>query len=145
MYPKIIRLLQFSLKLFFPLLLMSNTLPTQAQSPSPEQVVQQNLDAYNRRDIEGFMRSFSDSIAICELRQHEPVTVGLSAVRTRYAQLFERSPNLHSDIVLRIVLGNKVIDHERITGRNGATEPVELVLIYEVQGSTIFRITVIRK
>jgi hypothetical protein len=43
-----------------------------------------------------------------------------------------------------MVIGNKVIDHESIVGRNGVVEPIELVLIYEIQNNKILKITVIR-
>ena len=54
------------------------------------------------------------------------------------------SPSLHSKILTRTVFENKVIDHEFITGRNGNSTPLELVLIYEVQEEKITKITVIR-
>ena len=42
-------------------------------------------------------------------------------------------------------IGNKVIDHESIVGRNGSDEVIELVLIYEVNERKITKITVIKK
>ena len=62
-----------------------------------------------------------------------------------YANLFKESPKLHSTLTNRIVLGNQVIDHETITGRMGNPNPIELVVIYEVQAEKIFKITVLRK
>lgn len=117
-----------------------------AQKPlTPEQVVQANLDSYNQRDIDGFMLAFSDDIAIFTFPDAAPTTVGREAVRQLYAGLFQRSPELHSNIVNRITFDNKVIDHESIVGRNGSPDILELVLIYEVRDEKIFRITVIRK
>ncbi|MEM9024940.1 MAG: nuclear transport factor 2 family protein [Bacteroidota bacterium] len=116
-----------------------------AQERTPEQIVQENLDFYNQGDIEGFMRSFSDDIALYEFGKAAPSYRGRDAIRTVYARLFTNSPDLHSTIVHRTVLGNKVIDHEHITGRNGSNEPLELVLIYEVNTQHIVKMTVIRK
>jgi hypothetical protein len=118
--------------------------PVHAQIMTAEQIVQQNLESYNKRDIEGFMSSFSDDIALYTFGETKPTTVGLVAVRQRYQTLFAQSPNLHSTIVKRMVLGNKVIDHERIVGRMGAATPVEMVLIYEVSKGKIVRVTAIR-
>jgi hypothetical protein len=112
---------------------------------TPEQVVQQNLDGYNNRDIDCFMLSFSDEIALFEFGQPEPITKGKTAIRDRYLKLFNQSPNLHSDILTRTVFGNVIIDHERIAGRNGSSDILELVMIYEVEGEKIVRMTTIRK
>lgn len=117
----------------------------QAQQPAPETVVQANLDAYNQRDIDAFMASFSEDITLYNWSDTLPATAGLAAVRARYKNLFDASPKLHSTILKRIVFDNKVIDHEYIIGRMGADTPVELILIYEVRGDKIFKVTVIRK
>ncbi|MEM8940270.1 MAG: hypothetical protein AAGC64_13095, partial [Bacteroidota bacterium] len=65
-------------------------------------------------------------------------------VRKLYKNLFEKSPNLHSELKNRMILGNTVIDHEKITGRMGNDEPIELIVIYELSELKIIRVTVIR-
>ncbi len=114
-------------------------------SMTTEQIVQQNLEAYNRRDIETFMASFSPDVAIYNFAEQTPSTVGLEAVRKRYQDLFQQSPNLHSTILKRIVFENKVIDHESIIGRLGSKDILEIIMIYEVKDQKIFKMTVIRK
>ena len=128
--------------IFF-LSMMSHSQNTQPMTP--EQIVQENLDFYNDRNIEGFMSSFAEDIKMYNLGQSNPSVVGKDEVRKVYTKLFENSPKLHSTILKRIVIGNKVIDHESITGRNGNSEVLELVLIYEVNNGKINKITVIRK
>ena len=112
---------------------------------TPEQVVQQNLDYYNARDIEGFMASSSNDIALYTFPESQPHTVGLEAVRKLYTELFALSPKLHSTILTRIVFDNKVIDHESIVGRRGSADIFEIVMIYEVKDDKIVRMTAIRK
>ncbi len=112
---------------------------------TPEQIVQENLDFYNNRDINGFMTSFSENIKIYNLGDPKPTVIGLENVKKVYTNLFEKSPKLYSTILKRIVFGNRVIDHESIAGRNGNTEVLELVLIYEVNDQKIYKITVLRK
>lgn len=129
---------------FFCLISMISFAQTKSDR-TPEQVVQENLDFYNNRNIEGFMTSFSEDIKMYNLGDPKPTVVGRDQVRKVYTNLFEKSPKLHSTILKRIVIGNRVIDHESITGRNGNTDVLELVLIYEVKDQKIFRITVIRK
>tara|TARA_R110001632_G_scaffold29662_13_gene78627 strand:+ start:7823 stop:8248 length:426 start_codon:yes stop_codon:yes gene_type:complete len=118
---------------------------TIAQNMTSEEIVQENLDFYNNRNIEGFMSSFSKSIKMYNLEEPKPTIVGFSEVKEVYNSLFKNSPDLHSTIIKRIVIGNKVIDHESIVGRNGRNEVLELVLIYEVNNEQITKITVIRK
>jgi hypothetical protein len=110
-----------------------------------EQIVQQNLDAYNARDIDTFMSFFADDIMLYNFGIHEPTAVGKAKVRAIYEQLFMASPALHSSIKNRIVFDNKVIDYEDITGRLGQKDTVEMVLIYEVEEEKIIRITAIKK
>ena len=117
---------------------------TMAQQLSPEQVVQNNLDFYNKRNIDGFMSYFTDDVTIVNFSDSKIIAKDSKEVRKIYDDMFKISPNLYSTIVKRVVLGNKVIDHESIIGRNGSMEILELVLIYEVADDKIFKITVLR-
>jgi hypothetical protein len=127
------------------LFLISTKLVNAQQIKSPTEVVQENLDFYNQRNIEGFMSSFSDSIALYLFGKTEPVAKGKDAIQKLYKELFDDSPKLHSTILHRAVIGNKVIDHESIKGRKGSKKPVKLVMIYEVSGDKIVQMTVIRE
>jgi hypothetical protein len=129
---------------FFALSLMYPTLQAQ-QTRTPEEIVQENLEFYNQRNLEGFMSSFTDSIALYTFGNSEPVAKGKEAIRNLYKGLFDASPKLHSTILHRSIIGNKVIDHESIVGRKGSDVPIELVMIYEVSVDEIVRMTVIRE
>jgi hypothetical protein len=116
-----------------------------AQKPSPEEIVQKNLEAYNKRDINGFIACFSNDIALYNYGETKPSIVGIDAIKGFYKKVFDASPKLHSTILKRIVFDNKVIDHERITGRVGSEKPVEIVLIYEIINFKIVKLLAIRK
>jgi len=116
-----------------------------AQNLTPEQIVQHNLEAYNKRDLLDFMSWFSDDIALYSFSEMKEIARGKEEIEKLYTELFAVSPNLHSTIVKRIVFDNKVIDHESIVGRKGSTEILEIVLIYEVKDGKIFKMTSIRK
>lgn len=109
-----------------------------SESITPEMVVQQQLDAYNARDIDAFMAIYADNAQIFE----HPSTLlvdGLAAVRERYTARFQE-PNLHARLVERMVMGNKVIDHELVTRTfPEGTGTSELIMIYEVQGDKIIK------
>ncbi len=115
------------------------------QKMSPEEVVQKQLEAYNERDIDAFMQVIDPTIAFYNYTDGKVTMKGTQACKAFYSALFEASPQLHSTILTRTVFGNKVIDHEQITGRNGNNEVIELVLIFEVEAEKIKKITVLRK
>ena len=111
---------------------------------NPEQVVQAQLEAYNRGDLDAFMETFDQNVVFKDA-QGEISMQGWDAVKERYKAYFEASPDLHSDIQKRIVQGNYVIDHEHITGRYGNPEIYELVLVFEVRQGKIAGVTVYGK
>jgi hypothetical protein len=97
-------------------------------------VVQRQLEAYNARDLDAFAATYSDDVRIFRMPATEPSVTGKEQFREVYRQRFA-SPSLHADVVTRIVLGNKVIDHERVVGIR--EQPVEALAIYEVEGNLI--------
>jgi hypothetical protein len=111
---------------------------------SPVEVVQAQLDAYNTRDLDAFLAQYGEDAEVLDLGSPTPTTRGKSALADRYRQLFDRSPALHCDIVNRSALGRVVIDHERITGRDGSDAPVEVMAIYEVIDGLIQRVHFVR-
>ena len=111
---------------------------------SPEQIVQKQLIAYNNRDIASFMALFSDGFKCYDYHSGELTIDGFADCQKFYQSLFDLSPNLHSTIIKRVVLGNTVIDHEHIIGRKGSNEILEMILIFEVKEEKIHKITVIK-
>jgi hypothetical protein len=104
----------------------------------PEAVVQRQLDAYNARDIDALLAIYAPDAQTFE----HPATLlasGSDALRERFAIRFQE-PNLHAALLQRVVMGNTVVDHERVT-RTFPEGPgtIELVMIYEVQAGRIIR------
>ena len=97
-------------------------------------IVQEQLEAYNARDLDRFAATYSEDIRIYRMPATEPSIVGQAQLRETYRKRFA-SPNLHAEIVNRIVIGSKVIDHERVVGIKEA--PIEAVAVYEVAGGLI--------
>jgi hypothetical protein len=97
-------------------------------------VVQEQLEAYNARDLERFAATYSADVRIWRMPATDPSIVGQAELRETYAKRFA-SPGLHAEIVNRIVIGNKVIDHERVVGIEA--HPVEAVAVYEVADGLI--------
>ena len=101
---------------------------------NPEDIVQRQLEAYNARDLEAFLATYTDGVQLYRMPAKEPTTVGKEAMRAVYRQRFA-STNLHATILSRMVLGNKVIDHERVVGIRETA--IEAVAVYEVDGGLI--------
>ena len=127
---------------FISLILMFSSLSIMGQTP--EEVVQRQLDTYNARDLDGFIAVFSADAQLIDFASGEIRAQGKEALKETYGRLFKSSPDLHSELLNRIVMGTKVIDHEKITGRQGAAEPLELIMIYEVEDGKIVRATAVR-
>jgi hypothetical protein len=80
----------------------------------PEGSAQRQLDAYNDRDLDRFVREYADDVVVYRL------------------------PDLHAKLVNRMVFGNKVIDQELVTGVPNA--PLEVAAIYEVTEKGISKV-----
>lgn len=113
-------------------------------SQSPSDIAEAQLKAYNAHDIDAFMAVFSEDVALWNLGDSTFWASGAAQVRTTYAKLFASSPDLHSEVLSRTVIGNKVLDYERITGRKGS-DVLFLIMVYEIKDGKIFRATAIRE
>ncbi len=128
------------------LFLLGSTLPLCAQTTSPVSqttatpvaLAQQQLDAYNARNIDAFLEPYADDVEIYDFPD-KLTAKGKDAMRTRYGTMFANTPLLHCELVNRIAVGNTVIDHERVTfGPNRA--PIQAIAIYKVENGKIRRV-----
>uniref|UniRef100_UPI004047E698 nuclear transport factor 2 family protein n=1 Tax=Roseivirga sp. TaxID=1964215 RepID=UPI004047E698 len=113
-----------------------------AFSQTPAQLAQQQLDAYNNRDIEAFLAPYSDSVKIYN-HPNELLFSGKEAMRKRYATKFENTPDLHCTLMNRMVLGNTVIDQEYVINDKNAP-PTEVIAIYKIEAEKIVEVYFIR-
>jgi hypothetical protein len=104
---------------------------------TPLELVEHQLAAYNARNLERFLEVFSDDIEVTRLPNTAPAIVGKAALGKFYAENRFNLPDLHAEIVNRIVMGAKIIDHERITGIG--PEPIEIIVAYAIEGGAIRR------
>ena len=114
---------------------------TSTEKPSEvEAIVQRNLDAYNDRNIDAFMKDYADDVKLYAY-PNTLQTEGKEAMRKNYASWFEQTKDLRAFIKKRIVIGNKVIDEEQVTA-NG--QVFNAVAIYEVENGKITKVTFIQ-
>ncbi|HET9978494.1 MAG TPA: nuclear transport factor 2 family protein [Burkholderiaceae bacterium] len=105
---------------------------------SPEDPVQRQLDAYNAHDLDRFVAEYADDVQVFRPPLASPVLSGRQAFAAHYAAHRFNRPNLHASVSRRIVCGNKVVDHERITGLQD--EDMQALAVYEVVDDKISRV-----
>lgn len=116
-----------------------------AQDLTPAEIVEKQLKAYNERNIDDFLNCFSDQAAVFELGDTVPRIQGKIQLMDVYGSMFEKSKGLNSLVLNRTVIGNRVIDYERISGISGKNEDVFLIMIYEVSEGKIVKAFVLRE
>lgn len=104
----------------------------------PETIVRRQLDAYNAHDIEAFMALWSEDAQYFE-HPSKMLASGAAQIRERHVAGFKEAKPV-GELISRVVLGNRVVDHERVTcnfpeGRG----QLEVVAIYEVGENTVDR------
>ena len=98
--------------------------------------VEQQLNAYNARDIDGFMQWWADDCEYYEFPSRL-LAGGAAEIRDRHVKRFEES-NLFGRLIHRAVVGNIVVDQECVTRTfpEGPGE-IDVLAIYEVADGKI--------
>jgi hypothetical protein len=91
------------------------TQPARSEESSPLQVVQAQVDAYNRGDIDAFLNTYAPEVNLYNFPD-ELLSSGLASMRENYAKLFEKAPQLHASITNRSHPGQL---RHRSGGRDG--------------------------
>ncbi|MCB0399377.1 MAG: nuclear transport factor 2 family protein [Winogradskyella sp.] len=107
---------------------------------NPENIVNEQLEAYNKRDIDEFSKTYAKDVKLYEFPENI-TSNGIEELEKRYQVIFQKVPDLNAEIMNRIVLGNKVIDKEKAT-INGKT--YYAIAIYEVEDGLITKVTFIQ-
>lgn len=104
---------------------------------------QGQLEAYNNRNINEFMKWYSEDIILRDFATNDAFVEGKSAMRDRYGKMFQEKVNLHCKLRNRIVCGDIVIDEELVTGLvEGQT--VHATAIYKIENGLIVEAWFIR-
>ena len=108
--------------------------------PTPESVVQLQLERYNAKDVEGFLATYSDDAEIFDRPgQSAAAASGKAALRKIYSGLFAKQPQVICRVPQRTVEGRFVIDQE-VCARTPDSKPVHATAIYEVIDAKIRRV-----
>ncbi|MEJ8803280.1 nuclear transport factor 2 family protein [Pontibacter sp. H249] len=103
--------------------------------------VKQQLEAYNNRDIEKFASAFSEDVKV--YRQPGVLTYqGRDELKKRYGAMFAATPDLHCELVNRIVAGEVVIDQEKVQRTKGQSR-TDAIAVYRIKDGLIVEVTFI--
>jgi hypothetical protein len=105
-----------------------------------EQIVQRQLDAYNRRDLKAFCDCYHSEVKVTNLIANNIGSDGKEKFTAVYKGLFESSPKLHCELKSRIVLASAVIDEEWVTGAAKYPNGLHAVAVYGFRDGLIDRV-----
>ncbi len=109
-----------------------------AATLSPSDIAQAQLDAYNVQDLDAHCACFADDIVVADLNGNVTIQ-GAAAYRAKYVQVFAEFPQNRAELVNRILVGNTVVDHERVTRAPGG-DSFQVIAIYTLAGGKIARV-----
>ena len=98
-------------------------------SQTPEELANEQLEAYNNRDIEGFVEPYSDSVKVYNDKR-ELLYQGKETMREQYGNMFALTPDLNCNLLNRIAVNNTVIEHEEVTFGEG--RKIYAIVMYKV-------------
>lgn len=100
---------------------------------NPEQIVQLQLEAYNRKDLDAFVSFYSKGVIIRNLSEETSTLTGRNKLRERYERLFAESDKLHAQALSRLSFGNFVLDEELVHGLSSFPGGLRIGVIYQIE------------
>jgi hypothetical protein len=110
---------------------------------TPEEVINKQLDGYNRCDIDAFAAMYDDDVKIVD-GDGKVRCDGIAQLREVYGALFKANPHQMVVILKRITAGEFVIDDEDIIGR-ADKQRRGAVVMYRVRDGLIRHVTILAK
>lgn len=107
---------------------------------SPEIIVNKQLEAYNKRDIDAFMKTYTNDVKLYNYPD-KLSSQGQESMRKNYQSWFDKNPDLYAKIIKRFIIGNKVIDFEEVRANR---QVFKAIAIYEVDNGLIKKVTFIK-
>ena len=108
--------------------------------PTPERLVQQQIDAWNRHDAEAFAAPYSDTTRLYVFP--DKLTQRFNSrqeLQQYYAQFFAKNPGVHCEVISQLVVGNTVVLAENVTGRSDG-RVINSIVTYKIDGDKIARV-----
>jgi hypothetical protein len=107
-----------------------------------EILIDKLVEHYNNHNARGFADCFAENVKTYE---HPNILAQNSReeIYKTYTKVFAMRPNNRTTVVHRIIIGNRVIDHEKVN-REIDDEPFDAIAIYEIENNLIQRFDLVR-
>ena len=105
-----------------------------AYSQTPEELANEQLEAYNNRDIEAFLVPYSDTVKVYNDKR-ELLYQGKETMRAQYGAMFDQTPDLNCKLLNRITVGDTVVEHEEVTFGGG--RKIYAIVMYKIADNKI--------
>jgi uncharacterized protein (TIGR02246 family) len=109
---------------------------------SAASIVDALVEAYNAHDAHAFAALFTED-AVAYEHPGTPAQIGRSNIQAYYEKRFAELPDLRTEVLHRIIVGEYIIDHERVVREKGQP-PFETVAINLVRDGVIHRLDIVR-
>ncbi|GHG60149.1 hypothetical protein GCM10010919_03360 [Alishewanella longhuensis] len=106
--------------------------------PDVTEPVSRQLEAYNAKDLAAFVRCYHPEVQVFRMPASSPVLQGLEAFSQFYGRERFTLPALQAKVLSRMVVGNKVIEHELVSGIS--EQPSEVAVVYQVEQGLITQV-----
>ena len=105
---------------------------------SVEDLMQGQMDAYNAQDLDAYAAFFADDVIVGD---YNGVVAqrSFAQLRERYVKTFAQFPENKAELINRVVVGNTVVEHERVV-RSPGGETFEVICIYTLADGKIARV-----
>lgn len=103
----------------------------------PRRVAEAQIEAFNRRDLDGFMLLYAEDAVVAEFPSGKVLWQGKAAIRERYGSMFKAGNLPTVRVPSRVVDGVFVVDYEEWDAKPG--EPGHATWMYEIRGGLIRR------
>jgi hypothetical protein len=107
--------------------------------PSPEAIVQRQIEARNAHELDGLLATHADAAEI--FGPSIPTISGIAALRDFYRDLFESSPQINCQVIDRIVEGSYVIAQE-LCFVTADRPRVRTIVVYLIENGRIGRMSI---
>ncbi len=130
------------MKILITIVLLSGIIFAQEKSTA-EKIVDLQLDAYNSRNITDFANTYHDSVEVY-MFPNKLMYKGKDILIKEYSRMFDSLKKLHAKSLKRIVLKNKVVDHEEASFYQKKIKKPDdvmyVVVVYEIEDNLIKRV-----
>lgn len=118
--------------------------PTQITKPQTKNaaLIDRLVAAYNDQDVRGFADCFTADAVHGRLNAADP-QIGREQIYAHYVKVFAMYPDNKTQVIHRMVFGDFVVDHERVT-RNANTETFNVIAINQIEAGLVKRLEFVK-